>query len=70
MTYVLLVVKEDQQPDFIQGSIKEINEVLRNGAINDSIDHHQNWLLLKVEDGFLTPVHDYEYRNVLQFSVV
>lgn len=70
MTYVLMFVLDGRQPSYIQGSIKEINEVLRDGAINDSIDHRQNWLLLKVEDGFLTPVHDYEYRNVLQFSVV
>ena len=74
MTYVLLIVRDDQQPDFIQGSIDEINEALRramdNGSINtDDWDFYQNWQLLAIEDDRLTTVNRYECRSVPQFSV-
>ena len=74
MTYVLLIVRDGQQPDFIQGSIDEINEALRvameNGSIDtDDWDFYQNWQLLAIEDDRLTNVNRYECRSVPQFSV-
>lgn len=74
MTYVLLIVRDGQQPDFIQGSIDEINEALRvameNGSIDtDDWDFYQNWQLLAIEDDRLTTVNHYECRSVPQFSV-
>ena len=74
MTYVLLIVRDGQQPDFIQGSIDEINEALRqardSGSIDtDDWDYYQNWQLLAIEDDRLTTVNCYECRSVPQFSV-
>ena len=74
MTYVLLIVRGGQQPDFIQGSIDEINEALRqameNGSIDtDDRDFYPNWQLLAIEDDRLTNVNRYECRSVPQFSV-
>lgn len=62
MTYVLLIVRDGQQPDFIQGTIDEINEALRramdSGSIDtDDWDYYQNWQLLAIEDGRLTTVN-------------
>lgn len=75
MTYVLLVVREDQQPDFIQGSIEEINEALilamKDGSLDsEDFDYYQNWQLLAIEDDRLTVVNRYECLKVPQFSVV
>lgn len=74
MTYVLLIVREGQQPAFIQGSIEEINEALRQAMENGSIDTddwdlYQNWQFLAIEDNRLTAVNRYECRSVPQFSV-
>lgn len=74
MTYVLLIVRDGQPPDFIQGTIEEINEALRcaieNGSIDtDDWDFYQNWQLLAIEDNRLTMVSHYECRSVPQFSV-
>lgn len=74
MTYILLIVRDGQQPDYIQGTIEEINEALRAEMEIGSIDtddwgYYQNWQLLAIEDGRLTTVNRYECRFVPQFSV-
>ena len=74
MTYVLLVVRDGHHPDYFQGSIDEINEALRKAMDDQSIDtddweFYQNWQLLAIEDGQLTPVNNYCARSIPQFEV-
>jgi hypothetical protein len=72
--YVLLYVNDDKQPCYIQGSVEEINARLRtlwmNGDIDrDDWDYHQNWKLLGIEDGVLTPMGNVECSSAPYFQV-
>lgn len=73
MTYVLLYV-EEHQPCYIQGTIEEINEKLRTLWVNQSIDrddwdHYQNWQILGLEDGILTPIGNVSCEAIPHFEV-
>lgn len=72
--YVLLYVNCDKQPCYIQGSIEEINDALRTRWMKGDIDgdyweFFNNWQLLGIEDGQLTPINTFECGNVPYFEV-
>lgn len=73
MTYVLLYV-EEKQPCFIQGTLEEINDRLRTLWLNQAIDQDdweffQNWALLGLEDGILSPMNSVECNSIPHFEV-
>lgn len=73
MTYVLLYV-EEKQPCFIQGTLEEINARLRTLWLNQAVDqedweYYQNWALLGLEDGILSPVNVVECNSIPHFEV-
>lgn len=73
--YVLLFVDNTNQPRYIQGTLRDINRELRKCWEGDEIDHddweyHQNWTLLGVEDGRLTPVERFVMNMVPQVEVI
>ena len=75
MTYVLLYVDQDMTPCYVQGSMAEINERLRTRWINGDIDseeweYRQNWQLLAIEDGQLTPLSNVACNTVPHFEVI
>lgn len=72
--YVLLYVNIDHQPCYIQGSIKEINNALHTIWTNGDIDAddwkmYDNWELLGIEDGALTPMSNVDCNTVPHFEV-
>ena len=72
--YVLLYVNTDHQPCYIQGSIKEINDALRTIWTDGDIDEYEweacdNWKLLGIEDGALTPMSNVDVNLVPHFEV-
>jgi len=74
MTYVLLYVNTDMQPEFIQGTVEEINERLRTLWINGDIDRddwefRSPWQLLGVEGDQLTPMERVECNSIPHFEV-
>jgi hypothetical protein len=74
MMYVLLYVDQDKQPCYIQGTMQEINDVLRTRWTNGDIDRedwefYSNWQLLGMEDGQLTPMGNVECLNTPYFEV-
>jgi hypothetical protein len=73
--YVLLFVDATNQPRYLQGTVAEINRQLRviwrdNEIDPDEWEYRQNWLMLGVEDGRLTPMGNAECNHVPQFEVV
>ncbi len=74
MNYVLLYVNEDNEPQYIQGTVEHINarfrEVWESGAINpDDFDYRGNYQLLGLEDGILTPMVNVACSMSPQFTV-
>lgn len=72
--YVLLYVDQNSQPCYIQGSMDEINKAMRTVWVNGDIDHDdweysQNWELLGIEDGQLTPMEGASCSVVPHFEV-
>ncbi len=73
--YVLLFVDNTNQPRYLQGTLRDINRELRKAWEGDEIDHddweyNQNWTLLGVEDGRLTPVEQSVMNMVPQVEVI
>lgn len=71
--YVLLYVDVNKQPCYIQGSMEEINSQLRTLWMNHCIDRYDwdlydNWQLLGVEDGCLTPMNRVDCVNIPYFE--
>lgn len=65
MTYVLLFVGNTNEPRYLQGTLSEINRELRKAW-----EYYQNWILLGVEDGRLTPVERCVMNMVPQIEVI
>lgn len=73
--YVLLFVDDTNQPRYLQGTLQEINCELRKVwegyEINqDDWEYHQNWTLLGVEDGRLTPIECCAMKMIPQVEVI
>lgn len=73
--YVLLYVDSDGMPCYIQGSMDTINETFRTRWVNGDIDKDEwedgnNWQLLGVEDGLLTPMNHVAMATVPHFEVI
>ena len=69
MTYVLIYVNIDMQPEFIQGTVQEINERLRTLWINGDIDRDDwefraPWRLLGIEGDQLTQMGNVECNSI------
>lgn len=73
MTYLLLYIS-GVHPEYIQGTMEEINEQLKerwlSGDIDhDDWDHYDNWQLLCIEDNQVTEVVVFENTSVPRFTV-
>lgn len=73
--YVLLYVDSDRMPCYIQGSMDAINETFRTRWVNGDIDKDEweccdNWQLLGIEDGLLTPMNHVNVNVVPHFEVI
>ena len=71
---VLLFVDNTNQPRYSHGTLRDINRELRKVWEGDEIDHddweyHQNWELIAIEDGRLTPVERSVMNMVPQVEV-
>lgn len=74
MTYVLLYIDSDNHPDYIQGTIEQINEQVQTLWINGEIDREDweqcdRWQLLGIEDGLLTPMNRVECTRIPYLEV-
>ena len=72
--YVLLFVDNTNQPRYVQGTLSEINRELRKAWEGGEVDHDeweysQNWELIAIEDGRLTPVERSVMNMVPQVEV-
>lgn len=73
--YVLLYVDAMNQPRYLQGTLREINRELRKAwegheIDQDDLEYHQNWTLLGVEDGRLTPIECCAMKMIPQVEVI
>ncbi len=72
--YILLFVRDNGCPDYFQGTLAEVNALLKEAWINHEIDpdfwdYHNPWQILTVEDGRLTPINNAMIENLPQIGV-